>query len=97
MPSLVGMLEIQGMEPLNQVIEEMTISDLKQDHLSSETGHARKNTQSTVDQGCNPLAEPAILQNIGTAQRKAKTEQHLVQTDSVKTPSSSTLPTLHLS
>lgn len=43
MPSLVGMLEIQGMEPFNQVIEEMTISDLKQDHLSSETGHVRKN------------------------------------------------------
>lgn len=44
MHSLVGMLEIQGMEPFNQVIDEMTISDLKWDHLSSEMGHVRKNT-----------------------------------------------------
>lgn len=51
MPSLVGMLEIQGMEPFNQVIEEMTISDLKQDHLSSEMGHARKNHSSPLWMG----------------------------------------------
>lgn len=43
MPSLVGMLEIQGMEVFNQVIEEMTISDLKRDHLSSEIRYERKN------------------------------------------------------